>query len=193
MNYTEWLAVMFPLVFSPGPANIVAGISGARVGIRKSIPLFMGINIIYISYSLIIGFGIGAILTSVPQVLIIIKYFGAAFVCWLGIKLWMRSKQRDETVHLGLKEGLIIQSMNPKFPIILLTMFSTFLNTEHSPFSQVVILTFSIFTLNVFTQFSWALMGHWIGKSLNSEKTNEIQDRFFAVLMVLVGIWIAVR
>jgi threonine/homoserine/homoserine lactone efflux protein len=31
-----WLGVMFPLVFSPGPANIVFAASGAKVGVKRS-------------------------------------------------------------------------------------------------------------------------------------------------------------
>ena len=43
-----WLGVMFPLVFSPGPANIVFAASGAKVGIKRSIPLIAGVDSVFI-------------------------------------------------------------------------------------------------------------------------------------------------
>jgi threonine/homoserine/homoserine lactone efflux protein len=47
---------MFPLVFSPGPANIVFAMSGIRQGVRGSIPLIIGVDLVFIIYSLLIGF-----------------------------------------------------------------------------------------------------------------------------------------
>lgn len=32
--FLAWLAVMFPLVFSPGPANVVFALSGATQGTK---------------------------------------------------------------------------------------------------------------------------------------------------------------
>lgn len=192
-NIFEWFAVMFPLVFSPGPANIIASISGGAVGIKRSVPLFAGINLIYISYSLIIGLGVGVFLLSQPIILVFLQYFGAAFIVWLGVKMWFRSKDRDKEIQLGFKEGIIIQSTNPKFPIILITMYSTFLNPADSPILQVVRLTISILLLNILTQFSWALAGKLLGNQLVSERANKNQDKFFSILLMLVGLWIVLR
>ncbi|NOX70028.1 MAG: LysE family translocator [Gammaproteobacteria bacterium] len=189
----EWLLVMFPLVFSPGPANIIASISGARVGIRGSLPLFAGINVVYFSYSMIIGVGLGEILLSVPPLLIALRFIGAAFVIWLGVRMWLRSKKRDNTMHLGFREGVLMQSMNPKFPIILLTMFSVFLIPGAEPVKQVLTLSVWILVLNLFTQFTWAIAGKLLSGKSGSKRTNETEDRFFSVLLILVGVWIGLR
>ncbi len=189
----EWLLVMFPLVFSPGPANIIASISGARVGIKGSLPLFAGINVIYFSYSVIIGIGMGELLLMVPGLLIALRFIGAAFVIWLGVRMWLRSKNRDSAMHLGFREGLLIQSVNPKFPIILITMFSVFLVPGAGPAKQVLTLSVGILALNVFTQFTWALAGKLFSQKLGSDHAAETQDRFFSVLLILVGVWIGLR
>ncbi len=59
--FISWFAVMFPLVISPGPANVMFAASGAKFGIKKSIPLMIGIDLIFVVQSILIGFGLGTI------------------------------------------------------------------------------------------------------------------------------------
>lgn len=189
----EWLLVMFPLVFSPGPANIIASISGARGGIKRSLPLFAGIDVVYFVYSMVMGLGVGGILLTEPKLMAVLKYAGATFIVWLGIKMWFRSKHRDHAIHLGFKEGFMIQAMNPKFPIILVTMFSVFLQPLKPPLMQVLTLSLGILALNIFTQLTWAAMGKTLKRHLGTDEANTRQDQIFAVLMAAVGLWIAFR
>jgi len=189
----EWLAVMFPLVFSPGPANIVAAISGVQVGLRQSIPLFAGINIVYFLYSVLAGVGVGELLRTFPDLLLVMRYGGAAYIIWLGISMWRRSKSRNAASRFGLKDGIAIQALNPKFPIILISMYSIFLVAEERLLPQVLLLSISILTLNVFTQLVWGGTGALLGRSLTSERSALLQDRVFAVLLAAVGVWIALR
>ena len=192
-HMTEWLAVMFPLIWSPGPANVVATISGAKVGLRRSIPLFLGINTIYLTYSPIMGFGVGEVVVKVPLLLPLMKYVGGAFVVWLGVDMWRRAKERHKTVQLGYREGVLIQALNPKFLIVLVAMFTAFLVPTEPLMPQVITLSFSILVLNIFSQISWAGAGVFLGRTFTSDWAATLQDRGFAFLLVLVGLWIAFR
>jgi threonine/homoserine/homoserine lactone efflux protein len=189
----EWLLVTCPLVLSPGPANIVALLSGAQVGLKRSIPLFLGIDTIYLAYALVMGFGLGQLLAAHPTLLHVMRYGGAAFVVCFGIAMWWRAKIRNKNFALGFKDGIAIQALNPKFPITLLTMFSTFLVPTEPLVPQVVLLSLAILGTNVFTQFCWAGAGNLIGHSLIAERFAKFQDYLFGGALVAVGLWIAVR
>ena len=193
VNMTEWLAVMFPLICSPGPANVVATISGAQVGLRRSIPLFLGINTIYVIYGPIMGIGVGEVLVEVPLLFPIMKYGGGAFVIWLGVDMWRRAKDRTKTVQLGFREGIFIQALNPKFLIVLVAMFSSFLVPTEPLMTQVITLSFSLLALNIFSQVSWAGAGIILGRTFTNERAATRQDRAFGFLLMLVGLWIAFR
>lgn len=189
----EWLLVTFPLVFSPGPANIVALLSGAQVGLKRSIPLFLGIDMVYLAYALLMGFGLGKLLAVYPSLIGIMKYGGAGCVVWFGISMWRRAKIRNKNFSLGFKEGIAIQALNPKFPIILLAMFSAFLIPSEPLVPQVLLLSLAILALNVFTQFCWGGAGGLIGRILTGDRFATFQDYVFGELLVLVGLWIAIR
>jgi threonine/homoserine/homoserine lactone efflux protein len=189
----EWFLIVFPLVFSPGPANIVALLSGAQVGLKRSIPLFLGIDTVYLAYAMLMGFGLGGLLTASPTLLGAMKYGGAACVVWFGIAMWRRAKTRNQDISLGFKEGIMFQALNPKFPLILLAMYSAFLIPGEPLVPQVFLLSFGILAMNIVTQFCWAGAGLLIGRFLTGERLAKFQDYVFGALLVIVGLWIAIR
>jgi threonine/homoserine/homoserine lactone efflux protein len=81
-----FFGLMFPLVFSPGPANIVFAMSGIRQGVRGSIPLIIGVDLVFIIYSLLIGFGLGEILQLYPSLIFILQLLGSLYIVYLAYK-----------------------------------------------------------------------------------------------------------
>ncbi len=187
---------MFPLVFSPGPANIIAAIAGARYGLIRSIPVLLGIDLVYLLYALLLGFGARTLFGSYPQTLVVIKYLGAAYIIFLSYKMFTSERNLDDRKggsDLRFIDGVFLQALNPKFPIILAIMFTTFLDPREPNSLQVFVLSFSILALNVFTQIVWATAGHWITNTFTSKRNVYIQNSVFCLMLVAVAIWIAVR
>ena len=54
-----WFGMMFPLIFSAGPANVTMASLGARFGFFKSLPFISGINLIVLLHAVLIGLGAG--------------------------------------------------------------------------------------------------------------------------------------
>jgi len=184
---------MSPLVFSPGPINIIATMSGAQVGLKKSLPLFAGIHTVYLTYAIGMGFGIATLLESFPGLLVAMKYGGALFIMWLGISLWLRPKQRSGDLKLGYWDGVVIHALNPKYPVVLVTMYSAFLSSDEPLALQVLLLSAGILLLNVIAQLTWCGAGIVMGRSLISQRSAIVQDRVFALALVSIGVWIALR
>lgn len=189
----EWLAVMAPLVLSPGLANIVAAISGTQVGLRRSISLLVGMNVVYLSSSLMMGFGVSELLITYPILPLVMKYAGVLFIAWLGISIWCRSKTIMIKTYLGFKSGIVLQFLNPKFPIVLIVMYSTFLNPANHQQTQVFTLSPSLLALNIVALFLWTSTGVLAGNAFKTEQSRLIQDRIAAAMYVLVGFWIGMK
>ena len=65
-RFLLWFGMMFPLIFSAGPANVTMASLGARFGFLKSLPFISGINLIVLLHALMIGFGAGAFIGKYP-------------------------------------------------------------------------------------------------------------------------------
>ncbi|VVM24036.1 hypothetical protein BSPWISOXPB_6782 [uncultured Gammaproteobacteria bacterium] len=89
-----FFGLMFPLVFSPGPANIVFAMSGIRQGVRGSIPLIIGVDLVFIIYSLLIGFGLGEILQLYPSLIFILQLLGSLYRLF-SLQVYKKRQKRD--------------------------------------------------------------------------------------------------
>ncbi len=64
-NLILFLTLMIPIVWSPGPNNLVCATAGGKVGVAKAIPFVIGINLPILIYALATGFGLTYILARI--------------------------------------------------------------------------------------------------------------------------------
>lgn len=191
-----WLGVMFPLVFSPGPANIVFAASGARVGLIRSLPLMLGVDLIFILKSLLVGFGFGNLLQSYPIVLQLLQIVGALYIVWLAVGFLRSSLQTSESEQktLGFKDGLIIQLLNSKGWLMVVLMFSLFTEPALSSFGEfgVIMLVLLLALLNISVHLAWISVGSLLTGFMSEERHQKLQGRLFFVCLLLVAAWLFV-
>ena len=72
---------------TPGPNNMMLLASGVNFGIRRTIPHMLGIAAGFTAMLLVVGLGLGAIVTAVPAVLVVLKVASAAYMLWLAWRL----------------------------------------------------------------------------------------------------------
>lgn len=189
----SWFLLMFPIYITPGPANIVCATVGMRQGFIKGIPFLIGLDLIILLYTLLIGFGLGQFILAFPQVLIVMQYIGTAYLLYLSYKLYKsRSiKSLGEEKTYGFKEGIILSLVNPKVITALFMMFSIFLVNDTNVTKQVLFLTFLSTLVNIPCHIVWVLMGQSITKLFqhhpNYQKNINIA---FSVILVGVAVWL---
>ena len=192
-----FFGLMFPLVFSPGPANIVFSMSGIGQGVKGSIPLIIGVDLIFIIYSLIIGFGLGEVLQRYPDLILIFQILGALYIIYLAYKFIKTSKANNSNTvsnkAFTFKDGIVLQMLNPKGWTMLFLMFSTLLDGSFDRNSQVLYLVFMLAVLNITTHFTWVAAGNYISKWVNNSQTEKYLNYFFSGSLLLVAIWILIN
>ena len=142
MEMTSWLALAAICVMgaiSPGPSlaliirNTVQG--GQGHGVATALGHGLGVGI----YALITALGLSVLITQTPLLFDLIRYGGAAFLAWLGIKALLAKPasgdSADETVHgargrQGALEGLMVAFLNPQLAIFFIALFSQFVHAD---------------------------------------------------------------
>ena len=76
----------------PGPNNIMVMSAGASVGIRKSLPLLMGICVGFTLMLLLVGLGFGQLFTRFPELHLFIKCAGTLYLLYLA---WLIARPTD--------------------------------------------------------------------------------------------------
>jgi threonine/homoserine/homoserine lactone efflux protein len=85
-----WLFVMMSFVVSgtPGPNMLLVMSSSARHGMRQALATMAGCMTALIAMMCISAAGLGALLQAFPAVFDALRWTGAAYLIYLGIKSW---------------------------------------------------------------------------------------------------------
>jgi len=138
-----------PLI-SPGPDFIVAVrnsiLYSRKIGIITAIGFMLGVCV-HITYTL---FGIAAIISQSVILFNILKYAGAAYLIYIGIKA-LRSKgfehentnsKKKKPAQMGslgaLWSGFLTNVLNPKATLFFLAVFSQFIGPETTMATQLI-------------------------------------------------------
>ncbi|RAV27776.1 LysE family translocator [Sinomicrobium soli] len=194
-TFIAWLGVMLPLMISPGPANIVLAGAGMKQGVKNSIPLIIGINTVIVSYSLIIGLGLGEFLRSYPKLLFGIKMAGIVYIFYLSYKFLVIknfNSAKANTKVYTFYDGLILQLLNPKGILMLFLMFSLFLNPNKNQAIQVLSMVLMLLILAIFCHIIWVTGGNAITKFIKHEKSQKIVNYIFSISLSIVAIWLLI-
>jgi len=190
-----FFGLMFPLVFSPGPANIVFAMSGIRQGVRGSIPLIIGVDLVFIIYSLLIGFGFGEILKIFPELIFLFQIIGSLYIAYLSYK-FIKTSNIETTSNektFTFKDGVVLQVLNPKGWTMLFLMFSILLDGSFDHTAQIIALVIMLAILNISTHFIWVAAGSHISRWTNDKKIDRLLNYFFSGSLLLVAIWLLLQ
>ncbi|ASP40176.1 threonine transporter [Bacterioplanes sanyensis] len=192
--FSLWLGVMFPLVFSPGPANIVFAVSGAQMGVRRSLPLLAGVDTVFILVSILVGFGFGQVMQRYPDVVQVMQWLGAAYLIYLAWT-FLRSSLRvadTQAKPLGFVDGVVIQVLNSKGWLMVVLMYSLFSEPALEQFGAlgIWVLVVWLAVLNISIHLVWIKAGHIISQWSQHPGHQRWQSAFYAACLLLVAIWL---
>lgn len=169
---------------------------GSKAGIYAAIGIFLG-GLVHIVAAVL---GLSLIVAKSALAFSIIKFAGAAYLIYLGIKsLLTKAKHKNlETLPSVskwelLKQGVITCTLNPKVAIFFLSFLPQFVNSA-SP-----IFKFQLFTLGIWFDIQGSLilivMAYFLGKSTNFIKQNPkvwaIQEKLSGLILMGLGVKLA--
>lgn len=188
----SWLAVMFPLVFSPGPANITFAVAGANLGIRGSVPLLAGIDLVFLLKTLLVGFGFMTWLQDNPLLLNMLQLAGAIYLIYLahGFIKPAQAIDKPATPKLTIWDGMAIQAINIKAWMLVITMFSVFAPQGDGSAVGVLTLVVMLAVLNLLTHFSWIAFGSTLTRAFAKTEYQNLKNFLFGGSLLLVALWL---
>ena len=158
--------------FTPGPNNIIGSYSGFNFGIKKSVPLILGVTFGYTILITLAAGGLNILFTSYPILKTIIKIVGSIFLIYLAYKISFQSQIQKKTIKNPVKffDTFIFQFINPKGVFAAITSISLFVELGDSYlFHSMVVITVS-FLCAVTSITSWCLLGKFLRRFAENKK-----------------------
>jgi threonine/homoserine/homoserine lactone efflux protein len=190
--FTELSHLLLPLLLftflataTPGPNNVLLTLSGSQFGYKKTLPFIVGIRVGIGFLFLLMSLGIGALILANPTWYLILKIMGASYLVYLAIKIAFSNTKnnKQKTARLlGFKHGALMQFVNPKSMMMVLSCITAF-SLPGELYTPSVVQAFVIFTLvGMVSNSCWVLFGVAINKLLATEKSQLLFNRMLALL-----------
>ncbi|MDB2311421.1 LysE family translocator [Candidatus Pelagibacter bacterium] len=177
------IGISCSLGFTPGPNNAVASYSGFNFGIKKTMPLIMGVWLGYTVLVILINFVLISTFIKYPLIQEVIRILGTLFLIYLAYKISFSepSKEGKKINPVKFIDTFTFQFLNPKGVMAAITLISNFvLENDYLNSSLTVIVVCSLTALTSIT--AWA----FLGKFLRNFATNNNFIKCFNYAMSLL-------
>ena len=169
MLFTTWLAFVaatLVLLFIPGPTvTLVVGYAMAR-GRASAVATALGVALGDFTAMTLSLLGLGALLSASAALFTAVKLAGAAYLLYLGYKLWTApvhtdgsEAAADSTTHGNMFwHAFAVTALNPKSILFFVAFVPQFIDKSATLGPQVAILVATFVVLAVVNALSYALL-----------------------------------
>jgi threonine/homoserine/homoserine lactone efflux protein len=182
------------LTLSPGPDIIYVFFKSSTEGIRAGVKTVFGLTTGLIFHTLLLVFGISALINSNENVFFVLKLFGFFYFIFLAIKTYNESLKIDKKSNYNKNDfitGLLMNILNPKVSVFFIAFFPNYIFhnswTYELQFALLGLLFWfianTIFLLVVFlSSFNTVI----VKKIINNKKIKIFKSVFY----IIIAIWI---
>ena len=163
---------MFVTSCSPGPNNVVATHSGFNHGIRKSIPLMLGVIFGFTTMLAIVNFGLINVFNIYPIIQKILVGTGTLFLIYLSYKIsFSKSSNGNENLKpVNFIETFFYQFLNPKGVIVAIIAVSTYTESGKNFVNYSMWMLGIAFLFAIISIIFWTFLGKFMRKFATNEK-----------------------
>jgi threonine/homoserine/homoserine lactone efflux protein len=176
---------------TPGPNNVMLTASGATFGFRRTIPHILGISVGFGAELLAVCAGLGAMFNHWPYLQTVLRWVGAAYLVYLGIKMLRGSgpaNSRSSSRPVTFFEAAVFQFLNPKAWVMTITAATMFLPHELGVLAAGAYMLFIMVVMNMPCIAVWALFGSSLRRFLERPASRLGFNAAMAVALAMTGI-----
>lgn len=191
------------LFLIPGPAVLLTISQTMRGGRKGGIITGVGIAVGDLIHTVAAVLGLSAILMTSALAFEIVKYLGAVYLIFLGIKtLLEKSKKQDKPVEnkakpaVSFRQALLIELLNPKTALFFLAFLPQFVHSNGTPVVyQLLTLGLTFVLMSILYTTLLAFLVSVIGNRLKSEngKISRWQGKVVGSIYIGLGLQLALQ
>jgi threonine/homoserine/homoserine lactone efflux protein len=168
MTIEAWLAftaASAALLVIPGPTILLVVSYALGQGWRSALPMAVGVALGDFTAMTLSILGVGALLATSATVFTLLKWVGAAYLVWLGIKLWQAGGTLDGTPRTNAASALkmlghawVVTALNPKSITFFVAFLPQFLDPRADFWAQMLVVETTFLALAFANVLGYALV-----------------------------------
>jgi homoserine/homoserine lactone efflux protein len=205
MQFSLWVALVGAgtlISFTPGAGAINTMSNALNAGFRRSIWGILGQQAALLIHIVIVALGVGLLVASSPVAFNVIRYAGAAYLVYLGIRQFLATPQvdaervralSDEPRWSMFRRGLWVNMLNPKAIVFFLAFLPQFIRLDRPLPVQYLIVAATVVAIDILVMwFFFAVAARSFQRFTRDARGQRMLNRVFGVLFVAVGVLLAV-
>jgi len=183
-----FVAASVVLLLTPGPAVLYIVARSVERGRAAGLVSVLGIHLGTIVHITAAAVGLSALIVSSALAFAVVKYLGAAYLIWIGLRTLM-TKDTDgeapvvpaEPLARVFRDGFVVNLFNPKTAIFFLAFLPQFVDPARGALLwQILILGFTFMALGIVSDGIYALVAGAAGEFLRRNRRFLRFQRWFA-------------
>jgi threonine/homoserine/homoserine lactone efflux protein len=197
-NYWLFVTLAAVTIFSPGPGVVMTITNSLRQPLNEAFGGIVGISVGTVVVAAISATGAGVVLATSAMAYTILKFAGAAYLIYLGVKLWrapvdaVESRFKDTGgFQKRFIQGVALQLTNPKAIVFFLSIFPQFIrpNGNFSGQFSLLVLTYGLLVIMIHSLYAvTARRARWL---LTSPRGRRWVNRSGGATFVVFGVVLA--
>ncbi len=198
MTLSTWLAFFtasWLISLSPGAGAISCMSAGLRYGYRKGLWNIAGLQLGIVFLVAIVALGLGAVLAASALAFNAIKWFGVAYLLWLGVQQWRAQTKpvdaSDAVAHTPRQlfvQGLLVNISNPKGIIFMLAVLPQFIDPAAPQLLQYLQALATLCLTDLVVMSGYTLLAARVLSALRDPAHLRWLNRVFGALFIAAGV-----
>lgn len=205
MSLSLWLALVGAgalISFTPGAGAINTMSNALTAGWARSIWGILGQQAALLVHVAVVAAGVGVLVAGTPWLFDTIRYVGAAYLVYLGVRQFLArgatgpdvdgAAQVLEPASSMFRRGLLVNLTNPKAIVFFLAFIPQFVRPDQPLVAQYAVLTATVVVIDVAVMWGFfATTARGLGRLTAGESGSRVVNRVFGSLFVGVGVLLA--
>jgi threonine/homoserine/homoserine lactone efflux protein len=183
-----FIAASLVLLLTPGPAVLYIVARSVAQGRAAGLVSVLGIHVGTIVHIVAAAIGLSALVVSSALAFAVVKYLGAAYLIWMGVRTLMAKDPDPEApvvragpLRRAFRDGFLVNLFNPKTAIFFLAFLPQFVDPARGALHwQILVLGLTFMGLGIVSDALFALAAGSAGDLLRRSRRFLRFQRWFA-------------
>lgn len=201
MTLTVWISLLTACIvisFTPGAGAVNTMTNSLNEGWRRSIWGVIGQQLALVVHVVVVAAGLGLLVARSPLLFEIIRYLGAAYLVYLGVRLILSrpvasaaeagvTREREGAMSM-IRRGFWVNLLNPKAIVFFVAFVPQFIDLNQPPLQQYLVLIVTTIVVDVIVMwFFFALAARPFGRFAHTLRGQRILNTLFGCLFIAVA------
>ncbi len=197
-QYLMFVVVTGTFLCSPGPSVLLSISNGVRYGVRQAAVGVLGNVLAFQMLMLLSAAGLGVALSASVEVFAFLKLAGAAYLIYLGLRLWrsparrldgLRSEDKPSMGRAGIfRQAFFTTGSNPKALIYVSALLPQFLDAQRALLPQLVLLGLTAAVIQFVVFMAYTVLGDQSARWFDSDTRLRLFNRLSGLTFMGFGL-----